>query len=119
MKRIVADVVVEYARLVELLEVMEAAEASGAHRPRDQAREGLTGTSQRLRACLEELDDVGVQLVDWSAGLVVFLSAASGREVWLSWQHGEPEVLYWQDVDLPDAGRRPIETLLAEIAPAD
>ena len=115
-RRIIADVVAEYARMMELLEAMEAAETSAAEEYLDRARGDLARTSQRLRTCLEELDDVGVELADWSAGIVMFPSVASGREVRLCWQYGEPRVLYWLEPDRPHQGRQPIGTLLAETA---
>lgn len=117
-KRIIADVVTEYARLLDLLEAVEAAEADAdaAEEYLDRAHKELAQTSFRLRTCLEELDDVGVELIDWSSGSVAFPSVAGGREVDLCWQHGEPKILYWREGYSPHAGRRPIEALLAEMA---
>jgi len=131
-KRIIGDVVAEYACLLELLEMIEAAEsppdsaAEGVARPTseadeylDRAQEQLARTSRTLRTCLDELDDVGVELTDWSSGSVVFPSVVGGREVDLCWQHGEPRILYWQEAHRPGKRRRPIEALLAEMATAD
>jgi len=114
-RRVIADVVAEYAHMLDLLEAMEVAEDSAAEEYLDQAHEDLAVTSQRLRMCLEELDDVGVELADWSAGAVTFPSTAGGREVRLCWEHGEPRILYWMEADQPHQGQQPIESLLGEM----
>ena len=112
-KRIVADIVTEYARLLDIQEALEAAEASGALDRYEETRLALIRSAGRLRRCLAELDDVGVELKDWSLGVVDFPSVAAGREVCLSWQHGQERIETWHEVDSSFAHGRPIETLPA------
>ncbi|MFA6134237.1 MAG: DUF2203 domain-containing protein [Phycisphaerae bacterium] len=110
-KRIIADIVVGYARLGDLQEAIDAGgEATGGNGC-DTVRQELLSTVERLQRCMEELDEVGVELVDWSRGIVDFPSAADGRKICLCWQHGQERVAQWHEVDAGSAQRQSIETL--------
>jgi len=111
-KRVVADVVVEYRRLLDLHEAMEAAEDRSADDLSERVRQEMEEASEKLRICLHELEDVGVRLTDWSLGAVEFTSVSSGREVNLCWRYGQEGVRQWRDAQC--RGYEPIETLLAE-----
>jgi hypothetical protein len=51
----------------------------------------------------------GIQLKDYTRGLIDFPSEIDGRVVLLCWQLDEPEYLqWWHDVDAGFAGRRPL-----------
>ena len=110
-KRIVADVMREYSRMLDLQEALEAAEASGAAERYEETRLALIRSAGQLRACLAELDDVGAELKDWSLGVVDFPCVAGGRQVCLTWQHGQDRVERWHDLDSSFACLHPIETL--------
>ena len=43
-----------------------------------------------------------------SPALVDFLGRKDGREVYLCWRLGEPEVAYWHELDAGYTGRRPL-----------
>jgi hypothetical protein len=109
-KRIVVDIVVGYARLNDLQETLEAA-ADTQSRLSEPIRQEVLGTIERLQRCTEELDEVGVNLVDWSRGIVDFPSKADGREVCLCWEHGQGKVTQWHEVEAGLAGRQSLETL--------
>ena len=110
-RRIVADVVSEYARLVDSQEALEATEASCASDCCERTKRALLRSAGRLRSCLAELDDVGVELKDWETGVVDFACIVDGRQIYLCWRHGEDRVAHWHDLDADFAGRQPIETL--------
>jgi hypothetical protein len=56
-----------------------------------------------------EIDGLGVQLKDYSRGLIDFPSLREGRVVLLCWQLGEgPEIEWWHDVETGFAGRQPL-----------
>ncbi|HUT00879.1 MAG TPA: DUF2203 domain-containing protein [Phycisphaerae bacterium] len=110
-RRIVADVIQEYSRLLELQETLEAAEAHGAAEEYALAHAALTRSAEGLRACLAELDDVGVELKDWSLGAVDFPSTAGGRQVCLSWRYGQERVEHWHEMESSFASLQPLETL--------
>ncbi len=108
-RRIVSDVVAQYARLLDMQETAEVAEAQGASAQLSAARQELLVLSSRLRDCLDELESVGVALVDWVSGAVDFPSVVDGREIRLNWKLGEPHVAHWRGVY--DEQRHPLETL--------
>ena len=110
-RRVVGDVTSEYVRLLDLQEALEAAEESGAADQSESTRLELIRTAGRLRSYLEELDEIGVELKDWSLGVVDFPCLAGGRQVLLCWQHGEDEVAHWHELDVDFGGRQPIKTL--------
>ena len=56
----------------------------------------------------QELADLGIALKDRRLGLVDFPSELGGRQVWLCWRLGEPEVQFWHDLDAGFAGRQPL-----------
>jgi hypothetical protein len=56
-----------------------------------------------------ELDALGVQLKDYSRGLIDFPSMREGRVVLLCWQLGEgEEIEWWHDLETGFAGRQPL-----------
>ena len=50
----------------------------------------------------------GIFIKSLEQGLVDFPSMRDGREVYLCWLTGEPEVLHWHEVDAGFAGRMPL-----------
>jgi len=111
-KRIIADVVSWYDRLLDLQETMEAAQSSDeAGQLSESTKSKVARTAERLHSCLLELDDVGVELEDWETGVVDFPCVAGGREVRLCWQYGDKRIKYWHDIHGCPGGRKSIETL--------
>jgi len=56
-----------------------------------------------------ELNDEGVQLKDYTRGLIDFPSMRDSRVVLLCWQLGEPErIEWWHEVEAGFAGRQPL-----------
>jgi hypothetical protein len=45
---------------------------------------------------IDKIEDAGGLLADLDLGLVDFPSTQQGREVWLCWQRGEPQIAYWR-----------------------
>lgn len=99
-----------FLRLGELQEMLEAASGSlDANKRRIES--DVIQAAGRLRNCLDELEAVGVELKDWSVGIVDFPSLAGGREVCLCWRPEDGAIGYWHEVDEDPAARRPLETL--------
>jgi hypothetical protein len=73
-----------------------------------QIEEELQRDRDRVREYVQELNDLGVQPKDAVAGLVDFPSMIDDRLVYLCWKLGEPEVLYWHDVDAGYSARQPL-----------
>ena len=73
-----------------------------------QVEEELDRDSQRLQEYVEELRQLGVEPKNGPEGLVDFPCEMDGRLVWLCWKVGEPEVLYWHEIEAGFAGRQPL-----------
>lgn len=76
---------------------------------------GMEGGSLYVKSLYEigkqttELHEMGVQLKDYSRGLIDFPSMRDGRVVLLCWQLGEPdEIEWWHEVEGGFAGRKPL-----------
>lgn len=76
---------------------------------------GMKGGSQYVKSLYEigkqttELHEMGVQLKDYSRGLIDFPSMRDGRVVLLCWQLGEPEhIEWWHEIEAGFAGRKPL-----------
>ena len=56
-----------------------------------------------------ELNDLGIELKDYSRGLIDFPSFRGERIVYLCWQLGEgDEIGWWHETDAGFAGRQPL-----------
>ncbi len=109
-RRIVEDIVQDYARWREQVEVLEVVAAGRrGNSPPDEA-ERVQQDAQRLAADIEryvkELAGLGVDFKGFDLGLVDFPAELGGRRVYLCWQLGEETVEHWHDVDAGYAGRR-------------
>jgi len=71
-----------------------------------QVEQDLNDESHRLQEYVTELRDLGVEPKDAPKGLVDFPSLMEDRVVFLCWQLGEPEVMYWHEVDEGFPGRQ-------------
>ncbi|MGH9949606.1 MAG: DUF2203 domain-containing protein [Pyrinomonadaceae bacterium] len=76
---------------------------------------GMEGGSEYVRSLYEigkittELNADGIQLKDYSNGLIDFPSMRDGRIVLLCWKLGEPEFIeWWHEVETGFAGRQPL-----------
>lgn len=76
----------------------------------------LEKDGQQLQFYVHELRELGVEPKNGLEGLVDFPCIMDGREVYLCWRLGEPEVLFWHDLDAGFAGRH---SLTAGAAPQD
>lgn len=69
---------------------------------------------QRLADDIEkftlELEEIGCFFKDWnfSIGLVDFPAIIDGKEVFLCWRSDEDDILYYHDMEIGFAGRKPI-----------
>ncbi|MCL6504257.1 MAG: DUF2203 domain-containing protein [Pirellulales bacterium] len=70
--------------------------------------EELERDIRRLQEYVEELRELGVEPKGATEGLVDFPAMMDGRPVYLCWKVGEPEVLYWHEIDAGFPGRQPL-----------
>jgi len=111
LRRIVEDVVAQHRRWRET--ILELDLVASASRLDEQSRaeeleQRALGLARELDGYQRELADLGIQLKDPRLGLVDFPAELDGRPVLLCWHLGEPEVLFWHEVDAGYAGRRPL-----------
>ena len=66
---------------------------------------------ERLQEYTHELTELGVELKDFFTGLIDFPCWMDGREVYLCWKLGEPELGWWHEVDAGFRGRQPLDVL--------
>jgi hypothetical protein len=89
----------------EAREALDAAgQTNGGGRPGKVVSEGFL----ELRESMLELRELEIVLRDLDRGLVDFPSLRDGREVYLCWEEGEPEIGFWHEPDAGFGGRRPL-----------
>jgi hypothetical protein len=82
--------------------------------PRAEATGGAWPGRERAEAALaltlgfEMLEASEVLVRDLDGGLVDFPALVDGREVYLCWHLGEPEITHWHGLQSGFAGRRPL-----------
>lgn len=84
------------------VKVAGAAAKNGWSRDRDK----WSKTLERVNELLERLKGWEIELRDIATGLVDFPTIVDGREAWLCWRLGEPEVAHWHPPGEGFAGRR-------------
>ncbi|MDT7809783.1 MAG: hypothetical protein QOJ70_3596 [Acidobacteriota bacterium] len=109
-REIVARVQRAYARVSSSQEAARQAAASAAHG--GGGMEGGHGYVLSLTALAEsagQLEALGVQIKDYTRGLIDFPALREGRVVLLCWQMGEGDELeWWHDLEAGFAGRQPL-----------
>ncbi len=71
-------------------------------------REEVECAESKLAESLAALEEIGVVVKDIDAGLVDFLAIRDGKEVFLCWQLGEPDLAWWHSLEEGFRGRKPI-----------
>src|SRR6266851_1641085 len=69
---------------------------------------------EKMRDYVQELQQLGIELKDFHAGLIDFPARMGNREVYLCWKLGELEVAHWHELDAGFAGRRKIRLETAD-----
>lgn len=87
------------------LAAIEEGKAS-PHPVRRRIERRLLGLSRDYSEGLKEIERLGVVIGDLELGIVNFYSWHDGREIFLSWQFGEPEVAHWHAVTEAPAARQ-------------
>jgi hypothetical protein len=72
-------------------------------------REKRETNAAKLKQMLESFQEIGCVVKDLDIGLIDFPALYRGKEVYLCWRLGEPDIGYWHPVDEGFAGRRPID----------
>jgi hypothetical protein len=102
------DVADRRQRLALLLAGKAKADRDPYHEELVQTQREIDKDMQQLKEYVEELRALGVEPKSGSEGLVDFPAVLDGRKVYLCWKLGEPEVLFWHDLEAGFAGRHPL-----------
>jgi hypothetical protein len=74
-----------------------------------RAREQRDANSAKLKRMFEAFEELGVLVKDLDVGLADFPALYRGKEVYLCWRMGEPDIGFWHPVEEGFAGRRAID----------
>ena len=97
-----------------VLRLQNTGKLSGTHEEElDALISEFENGQERMRGFEEELLKLGVELKDYFTGLVDFYALHDGREIYLCWKLGEPEVAHWHELDAGFSGR---QRLTAKVA---
>jgi hypothetical protein len=109
-RRIVQDIVDEYARWQELVKALDVLAASSARGTSEIVRlqQDIQQAARTIDGYVRELTELGIEMKGLDVGLVDFPGEIGGRRVYLCWRLGEPSVSHWHELDAGFAGRRPL-----------
>lgn len=117
-RAIVGDIVQQFHSVDNLRRRLLALAARDRHRhdseddpyleERLRSEQELESEETKLREFVEELERLGVELKG-PEGLCDFPSLRDGREIYLCWRLGEPEVLYWHEQTAGFGARQPLK----------
>jgi hypothetical protein len=84
---------------------------NGFHNPAEDEvlASGASRLEEEMRKALQTLSDWNIELKDLRRGLVDFPALRQGRPVYLCWELGEPEVMFWHETTTGYAGRQPLD----------
>ncbi|OGO48920.1 MAG: hypothetical protein A2W34_01510 [Chloroflexi bacterium RBG_16_64_32] len=75
----------------------------------NETRQELAKAAAELSSLVEKVQEMGCELKDIDQGLIDFRAEREGREVYLCWKLGEPDIRWWHDLESGFAGRQPLE----------
>ena len=81
-----------------------------------QSQSELGAEELQLEQYIDELTVLGVELKG-PDGLCDFYAMKDGREIYLCWRLGEPEVQHWHELNAGVAGRQPLHASPAAAGP--
>jgi hypothetical protein len=116
---IVADIVASYKEWrdgVRRYEVLAAASGSeyGETEEQVQVRAEVEVVARQINDYMDELSAVGCVFKGFDDGLVDFFCRFEGRDIFLCWKLGEPDVAHWHELDAGFAGRQELEPNLVK-----
>ena len=82
--------------------------AAGRRADAEEEEDRLGAFELEVEGFVEEIEEIGCALKDPAIGLVDFPARVGGKVVLLCWKMGEPEILYYHDVDAGFAGRKSV-----------
>ena len=108
------DVTERRQRLIDLIERNQLGSkrvASPYTEELEQMQADIQADVERLNAFAAELAELGIELKDPNIGLIDFPTLVDGREAYLCWKLGEPEVGFWHELTAGVQGRQSVDGL--------
>lgn len=109
-RRIADDLVMQYRRWTELVELFEVASMGSTPATPDAEADRLAKEVQQaareIQGFLAELTSLGVECKGYEQGLIDFPGEREGEAVYYCWQRGEPAVTHWHYRDAGFSGRQ-------------
>jgi len=103
------DIQRSYAYITELRGEASAAAVASQYGGGMAGGTAYVNTLYEIGRLTTELVELGIELKDYSRGLIDFPSIRNGRIVYLCWQLGEPPMIeYWHEIDGGFSGRQPL-----------
>ena len=98
-----------YAAINELRDSSRAAASASHFGGGMEGGTGYVNTLYKVGQLTTEVSELGIELKDYTRGLIDFPSMRSGRVVYLCWQIGDAdEIEWWHETDAGFAGRQRI-----------
>ena len=79
-----------------------------------EAAAAIEDEAKALSACIDLVNDAGVQIKSLEEGLLDFPARRGDEDVLLCWKLGEDEVAYWHGLEEGFAGRKPLPLCRSE-----
>jgi hypothetical protein len=96
-------------------QVKASVKSNGYHNPiEDPMVQQATGAlNKALREAFDRLEEWDIEIKDIATGLIDFRAQREGRDIYLCWKLGEPEVEYWHELTTGFEGRLPLDDQIA------
>lgn len=111
-RRIVEDIVAQFARWqtrVREFEIVSASNSMAAPDPRaEELEREVAALAAELEHFHQELTALDVEFKDYALGLIDFPGELDGRPILLCWRLGEPTIAFWHELEAGYAGRQPL-----------
>jgi hypothetical protein len=75
----------------------------------NETRQELAQAAAEFNDLVKRVQEMACELKDIEQGLIDFRTEREGREAYLCWKLGEPDIRWWHELDAGFAGRRPLE----------
>lgn len=98
-----------YTSINDLRDASRAAASASHFGGGMEGGSGYVNKLYRVGKLTTEISDLGIEIKDYTRGLIDFPSMRSGRVVYLCWQIGDAdEIEWWHEIDAGFAGRQRI-----------
>jgi hypothetical protein len=112
LKMIVRDITVLAQTLTEQhrrLNRLQEAPDPAPEAELDAVLADFESAQEQMHAYEQELKELQVEIKDYQTGLIDFPARMDGRDVYLCWRLGEPEVAHWHELNAGFAGRQKLK----------